>query len=86
MPWFGKRATPSFEGMRKIALAGFLGGCALLGAACGTAAAVQCRVDAVNFLPRDPRQVTPGDVADLVGRLNACELPAVTPPGDAGTR
>ena len=50
-----------------------------LNAACGTATVVQCRVEAVEFLPRDPAQLTAGDVTDLVGRLRACD--AV---GDAG--
>ena len=54
---------------------------ALLGlnAACGTATVVQCRADAVAFLPRDPGKVTPDDVQDLVGRLQACQAS-----GDAG--
>lgn len=50
-------------------------------AACGTASAVTCRVDAVKLLPSDPERVTAGDVVDLVGRLKACEAT-----GDAGAR
>jgi len=53
----------------------------VLGLGCGTGASLQCRLDAVRFLPSDPGQVTPYDVVDLVGRLKAC--PAST--GDAGS-
>lgn len=42
-------------------------------AGCGTPAVLQCRLDAVKVLPKDPGQLTPYDVADLVGRLHACE-------------
>ena len=51
--------------------------CSALG--CGSPAFVQCRVEAVKFLPTDPGQVTPYDVVDLVQRLNACKKL-----GDAG--
>lgn len=48
-------------------------------AACGPAALVQCRLDAVKVLPEDPGQITPYDLADVVKRLNACKAG-----GDAG--
>lgn len=54
---------------------------------CGTPALVQCRAEAVAFLPQDPRQLTAGDVVDLVSRLQECAPPAPLPftdPGDAG--
>ena len=50
-----------------------------LNAACGTATVTECRAGAVAFLPRDPGKVTPYDVQDLVGRLQACQAS-----GDAG--
>lgn len=40
---------------------------------CGSPALVQCRVEAVKFLPEDPGQITPYDLVDLVHRLNACK-------------
>jgi hypothetical protein len=50
-------------------------GAVLLGAtACGPAALVQCRLDAVKALPNDPGQVTPYDVVDVVRRLRACKV------------
>ena len=48
--------------------------CSALG--CGSPALVQCRLEAVKFLPEDPKQVTPYDVVDLIGRLNACRAGA----------
>lgn len=51
-----------------------------LQAACGTAGVAQCQIEAVRFLPSDPKQVTPYDVQDLVGRLQACRVST----GDAG--
>lgn len=77
--------------MRKIALAVAFsgsvafGGSVVLGiSACGTPAVLQCRAEAVKFLPKDPGQVTPYDVVDLVGRLQACEAPAAADLADAG--
>ena len=45
-------------------------------AACGAPQLVECQLSAVQFLPRDPGQVTPYDVQDLVGRLRACAVSA----------
>lgn len=70
--------------MRKATILGFAlaGFCFVRGlAGCGNSAAVECTVRAVKFLPDDPQQLTPYDVADLVGRLHACKVPAG---GDAG--
>lgn len=49
---------------------------ACLASGCGSPALVQCRVEAVKFLPEDPKQLTPYDVVDLVERLNACRVGA----------
>ncbi len=51
---------------------------ALVGA-CGVGAVAQCRVEAVKFLPSDPGQITTYDVADLVGRLKACQAGDAAP-------
>lgn len=56
-----------------------LGSVASSALGCGSPATVQCRVEAVKFLPTDPGQITPYDVVDLVQRLNACKKL-----GDAG--
>jgi hypothetical protein len=53
-----------------------VGSVALLAVGCGSPALVQCRLEAVKFLPEDPHQVTPYDVIDLVQRLNACRATA----------
>lgn len=50
----------------------------VFGTGCGPAAAIQCRAEAVKFLPADPGQITAYDVTDLVERLKACKA------GDAG--
>lgn len=47
----------------------FLNGC---GAAV-TPQLVECKLNALKILPRDPMQVTFADGVDLVERLNACE-------------
>lgn len=52
-----------------LALAGLVWGC-------DPAALVQCRIQAIKFLPSDPEQVTAYDVTDLVGRLKACRVSA----------
>lgn len=64
---------------RIFSRSGLLGllACSALG--CGSPAILQCRLEAVKFLPDDPGQVTPYDVVDVVSRLRACEMP-----GDAG--
>lgn len=51
--------------------------------ACGAATPtrIQCTLDALKPLPRDPMQITPYDAVDLVNRLNSCEAK----PQDAGT-
>jgi hypothetical protein len=62
--------------MRKatVLVSALVGLCLVRGlAGCGPAASLQCKVDAVKFLPDDPMQVTPYDVVDLVGRLHACK-------------
>lgn len=58
---------------RIFSRSGLLGlvACSALG--CGSPALVQCRVEAVKFLPEDPGQITPYDLVDLVTRLNACK-------------
>ncbi len=49
----------------------------LVCAACGTAPTlVQCKLDALRFLPKDPLMVTPYDAVDLIDRINACQRPA----------
>ena len=54
--------------------AAFVALCVVRGlAGCGGPALLQCKLDAVKFLPDDPMQVTPYDVMDLVGRLHACK-------------
>lgn len=53
--------------------------------ACGTAVTpqlVQCKLEALKVLPRDPMMVTPYDAVDVVNRLNACEAPPAA--ADAG--
>ena len=61
--------------------AAFVALCVVRGlAGCGGPALLQCKLDAVKFLPDDPMQLTFGDVADLTQRLHACK--AQTP--DAG--
>lgn len=47
----------------------FLNGC---GAAV-TPQLVECKLNALKVLPRDPKMVTPYDLEDLVNRVNACE-------------
>jgi hypothetical protein len=64
---------------RIMAPAVFLLGLACSASGCGSPALVQCRVEAVKFLPEDPGQITPYDVLDLVHRLNECKRQ-----GDAG--
>jgi hypothetical protein len=59
-----------------------LGLLVLEGTGCGSATAVQCRVEAVRFLPDDPMQVTVFDTVDLVERLKACDGRPAT--ADAG--
>lgn len=62
--------------MRKATVLGsaLVGFCLVRGlAGCGGPAALQCKLDAVKFLPDDPGQLTPYDVEDLVGRLHACK-------------
>jgi hypothetical protein len=67
--------------LKRVALAVVVGIGVVRGlAGCGSAQQVECRVAAVSFLPEDPMAVTPYDVQDLVGRLNACKQG----PGDAG--
>jgi hypothetical protein len=48
---------------------------------CGSATVVQCRIDAIRFLPDDPTEVTVFDTFDLVQRLKACDG---QPAADAG--
>jgi superfamily I DNA and RNA helicase len=60
--------------LKRAALASVVGLCVVRGlAGCGGTALLQCKLDAVKFLPDDPMQVTPYDVVDLVGRLHACK-------------
>ena len=68
--------------MRKatVLVSAFVGLCLVRGLA-GCGGELQCRVEAVRFLPDDPMQVTFGDTVDLVSRLHACKVPAS---GDAG--
>jgi hypothetical protein len=47
----------------------FLSGCA----ASQVPALVQCKLDALRVLPKDPMQVTFADGVDLVERIQACE-------------
>jgi len=61
-----------------VLVSALVGLCLVRGLA-GCGGELQCRVDAVRFLPDDPMQVTPYDVVDLVGRLHACKAQ-----GDAG--
>lgn len=62
---------------------------ATLGAGCGSqsvnlppqvAQVALCKLDALRVLPSDPKMVTPYDIEDLVGRLQACKAMA----GDGG--
>lgn len=67
--------------MRKATvLVAALVGFGLMRGLAGCGGELQCRVEAVKFLPDDPMQVTFGDTVDLVSRLHACKVPA----GDAG--
>ena len=66
--------------------AGLIVGCwaaAIYFVACGAPTLIQCRVDALSFLPLevldDPDTLTVGDVKQLAQRLKQCE-----PRGDAG--
>ena len=60
--------------LKRAALASVVGLCVVRGlGGCGGPALLQCKLDAVKFLPDDPMQVTPYDVVDLVGRLHACK-------------
>lgn len=71
--------------MRKAPLlvSALVGFCLVRGlAGCGESSLVACKVAAVKFLPDDPGQLTPYDLADLVGRLHACKQAG----SDAGSR
>lgn len=60
--------------MRKATvLVSALVGFGLMRGLAGCGGELQCRVEAVKFLPDDPMQVTFGDTVDLVGRLHACK-------------
>lgn len=43
-----------------------------LGLACGNSTLVQCKLDALKVLPRDPGQATVYDAVDVIERVNAC--------------
>ena len=43
---------------------------------CGAATTsqlVQCKLESLRVLPKDPKMVTPYDIEDLVNRLQVCE-------------
>lgn len=65
---------------RILSRSGLLVALACSAPGCGSPALVQCRVEAVRFLPEDPRQLTFADVSDLTVRLHRCNVQL----GDAG--
>lgn len=76
------------QALKDMAL-GAVAGVALIGTlatpGCGAALTpqlVECKLDALRVLPKDPKMVTPYDLEDLVNRVNACEAQAA---GDGGS-
>jgi len=59
------------------ALSVFLNGCG----ASVTPQLVECKLNALRILPKDPMQVTFADGVDLVERINACEREAAADGG-----